>query len=327
MSIKDKLKKIKILKKIKNKHDVNIRFENDKKQFLENWIESSENDTKRGYKILLLVHSLEKGMTSKKMRQFGYDKIKNIAELLNNYSRGNIDFAFISGVNAIRAYCEIYEKNNWTEKEEYLFSIEELKKYEDIKMIPVGSHKLYLNDFINDSKIDFEKFLKSRHSVRNFKKNRISQTDFEKAVKMATYTPTACNRQMCKFYYIKNELKREQAIKFGNGLTNFQLENTNIILVSYDISSFCFVGDRNQGWFNAGLVSMNFVNALHSLGIGSCFIQFGNDYENEKKLKELIGIPSNEKIAVMIAAGYYDEISTIPYSSRKEIEEISRVIS
>lgn len=67
---------------------------------------------------------------------------------------------------------------------------------------------------------------------------------------------------------------------------------------------------------------MNFVNALHSLGIGSCFIQFGNDYKEEKQLKQILNIPESEKISVIIAAGYYKDKSIIPYSSRKYRKEI-----
>lgn len=326
MKLKDKLRKIKLLKKIKNAYDIKHSFYNDRVLFSKNWIESEENDTKRGYNIILLVHSLEKGMTSKEPRCFGFEKIKTIVDKLEKYNKSNIDFAYILGVNCLRSYCEFYENNGWNDRDEYIYTKDLLKKYQDIKTIPVGSHEIYLNEFIEDSKIDYNKFLKSRHSVRNFKSEQISDDDFLKAVSITLNTPTACNRQMCKIYYIKDKEKRDKAIKFGNGLTNFQLENTNLIIVTYDISSFCFLGDRNQGWFNAGLVSMNFVNSLHSLGIGSCFIQFGNEYDSEKELKELLNISSSEKIAVIIAAGYYDDVSIIPYSTRKEVKDISKII-
>lgn len=69
---------------------------------------------------------------------------------------------------------------------------------------------------------------------------------------------------------------------------------------------------------------MNFVNVLHSLRNGSCCIQFDNTNKKEKTLKKLINIPSNERIGVIVCAGYYDKISKILYSSRKSIEEIYR---
>ena len=142
---------------------------------------------------------------------------------------------------------------------------------------------------------------------------------------MAIKTPTACNRQMCKIYYMKSiNSKRviEHYAKGGLGL--FDLTNANYFVITFDISANYFIGERNQGWFNSGLVTMNFVNALHSLGIGSCCIQFGNSFKEEVKMKEELNIPKSERIGVIITAGYYDEISKIPYSTRKPIDEIYR---
>ena len=155
---------------------------------------------------------------------------------------------------------------------------------------------------------------------------KITDDDARKAVLMAIKSPSACNRQMCKIYFINDETKRERTIKYGHGLTNFNLNNTNIFIITFDISSYCSIGDRHQGWFNAGLIAMNFVNALHSIGIGTCFIQFGNDINEELELKRLLNIPENEKISIMIAAGYYKDESIIPYSTRKDINEIYRKI-
>ena len=52
------------------------------------------------------------------------------------------------------------------------------------------------------------------------------------------------------------------------------------------------------------MFSTNFVNALHSLGIGTCFIQFANSSNEVEKLKELNEIPSKERISVILYAGY-----------------------
>lgn len=66
---------------------------------------------------------------------------------------------------------------------------------------------------------------------------------------------------------------------------------------------------------------MNLVNAFHSLGIGTCFIQFHNSFREEKKLKILNKIPLNERIAVILYAGYYDKKSIFAVSPRKDIED------
>ena len=47
--------------------------------------------------------------------------------------------------------------------------------------------------------------------------------------------------------------------------------------------------------------------------------------KEEQEFKKLLDIPSSERVAVIITAGYYDEVSRIPYSTRKDISEIYRV--
>lgn len=111
---------------------------------------------------------------------------------------------------------------------------------------------------------------------------------------------------------------------YAQGLGLFDLTNANYFVITFDVSANYFVGERNQGWFNSGLVTMNVVNALHSLGIGSCCIQFGNSFKEEQEFKNLLNIPNNERIGVIVTAGYYDNVSRIPYSTRKPIEEIYR---
>ena len=164
--------------------------------------------------------------------------------------------------------------------------------------------------------------LKSRHSVRDFSSRKIKDEDIEKCIEMALLTPTACNRQMVHIRYIENDDKKNLIKKVGMGFSGFELDNTNIFLISFDMNFACFIGERNQGWFNSGLVSMNFVNALHSLGIGSCFVQFGNSFKEEEFVKKELGIPYNERIAVIVAAGYYKENNKVLRSPRKKINDV-----
>ena len=115
---------------------------------------------------------------------------------------------------------------------------------------------------------------------------------------------------------------RRNVINYSLGKGGLYLKGVNTFIITFDINRLKGKGERNQGYFNAGLFSNNFVNALHSLGIGTCFIQFANSVSDEEKLKNLNEIPSNERIAVILYAGYYDEKSIFCVSPRKDFEEI-----
>lgn len=121
-------------------------------------------------------------------------------------------------------------------------------------------------------------------------------------------------------------IKKNIIINYGQGFGNFELENANIFIITYDTAAFHFIGERNQGYFNAGLFSMNFVNALHSQGIGSCFVQFGNSKKDENIIKKICGISSSERIAVLVSAGYYEENISAPKSPRKDKKDVFKII-
>ena len=326
-----------MLKKIKNIICANfivrkirkyIDFKRDKNFFAKTYMYSNPiTKEKLEYDMLFEIHKLEKGFAvSKNLRPFGVDKIKRIIRDIEEYEKHNYEngFSYNLAYSSLLEYKKFYEEHKWTDREEYNIVKSFLDNNKEFDYIPVGAFDLKKNDFIDKALIDYNSFISSRRSIRNFANKELLDEDIRKAVEMAIKTPTACNRQMCKIYYIKSKEGKKVIEDYAQGLGLFDLTNANYFVITFDLSANYFVGERNQGWFNAGLVTMNFVNALHSLGIGSCCIQFGNTFKEEQEFKKLLNIPSSERIGVIVTAGYYDEVSRIPYSSKKPIEEIYR---
>ena len=112
--------------------------------------------------------------------------------------------------------------------------------------------------------------------------------------------------------YIINNINKKNGVNFNSA---------NIFIITFDINGLYGSGGRNQGYFNAGLFSMNLINSFHSIGIGSCFIQYDNNFEEEEKLKKFNKIPSNERIAVIILSGYYKKKSIFTISQRKNLSD------
>ena len=185
-----------------------------------------------------------------------------------------------------------------------------------------GSYVLTKEELKNDYSIDYKKFIKSRHSLRNYKNERLKIEDIKEAIEMAKYSPSACNRQYIKVHYYPIGKMKENVINFSVGKGGIDLEGVNTFIITYDANGLQGAGERNQGYFNAGLFSTNLANSFHSLGIGTCFIQFSNSVEAEEKLKRFNDIPFNERIAVILYAGYYDEKSIFCVSPRKPFEDI-----
>ena len=298
----------------------------DKNFYMLNQMYASKDNKGNGnsYNIILNTHSLEKGLSHFDLRPFGEEKIKIIIDLLKkqlvfgNYERL---FSFINGINSLREYKKVYEEHQWTDKLEYKEVFEFLSKYEKIIEQKTGAYILTKEELRNDYNIDYNKFIKSRHSTRNYKNMPLKMEDIKKAVNMAKYTASSCNRQYVKIHYYPKGKMRQNIIDYSLGKGGLYLKGVNTFIITFDANGLTGPGERNQGYFNAGLFSTNFVNALHSLGIGTCFIQFANSSKEEEKLKELNQISSKERIAVILYAGYYDDKSIFCVSPRKDFEE------
>ena len=278
-----------------------------------------------GYESIIHTHTLEKGMEHFELRPFAVQKtehIMNIIKLESKFENYKNTFAYINGVNSLREYKRIYERHNWTDKEEYTKVNEFLKKYEKVEEQKAGAYILNKTELEKDYKIDYLKFVKSRHSTRNYKNAPLKLEDVQAAVEMAKYSASACNRQYIKLHYYPSGKMRENVIHYALGKGGLYLDGVNTFIVTFDVNGLSGAGERNQGYFNAGLYSTNLVNAFHSLGIGTCFIQFANSVKDEEDLKKKNDIPEYERIAVILFAGYYDEKSIFAVSPRKDIKEL-----
>ena len=283
---------------------------------------ANKSQLNSGYVILLEGHALEKGMTSPKPREFGVAKTALIIEKLKLYEENKWakDFAYEFGIGILTSYAHFYEEHGWIESDNYK-TVKEFLSARKTAAPKVGAMTLERSKFIKDAKIDYDKFLSSRHSIRRFENKKLTSTDIKKAMQMVSKTPTACNRQMVKAYFIRNDKVKKKIVPYSKGMTNFDNDSANMIVVTYDATAFRW-HEMHQGFFNAGLFSMNLVNALHSLGIGSCMLEYFAETKEEAEEKAIIGIPENEKIAVVIAAGYYPEKTVVPCSHRKSVSDL-----
>lgn len=289
--------------------------------YSKNFMLSSVTKNKLDYRMLMIIHSIEKGLCNKdNARPFAKSKVEELIKLIEIFELRNYNksFAYNLALSILEEYCIFYEKNSFIKEKEYdrvsTFLSKRIYTKQKCGMMEYKP---------NIKEINYLELVQSRHSVRNFSDEKINLDEIKYAISASIASPSACNRQMIKTYYYPNSTSKNEIVsQYAQGLSGFDKKNINYCIITYDENSFCIPGEKNQGMFNAGLFSMNFVNALHSKNIGSCFIQFGNKMKEEKKLKEKLGIKSNERVAVIIALGKYKEVSYVPISCRKSIEDI-----
>jgi nitroreductase len=178
------------------------------------------------------------------------------------------------------------------------------------------------NQIYNATKIDFETFVKSRHSIRHFSQEPVDIKLIKKAVEMAIFTPSVCNRQAWRLYVLTEHILKGISLKLQGGNRGFTDQISTVLIITCDLQNFVSVYERNQAWIDGGMFAMSLIYALHAMNLGTCCLNWCKTYQTDLALRKAIGIPNNDIIIMMIAVGNLPEKFHVTISKRKSIDEV-----
>lgn len=176
--------------------------------------------------------------------------------------------------------------------------------------------------------MEFLDCIKGRRSVRRFADKPIEHDVFERIVEAASYSPSWKNSQIVRYLVIED---KETIEKIANdcvlGFTfnaKTMLNAPALILVTYITGRSGYERDgsystsKGDGWemFDAGIATQTLSLAAHAEGVGSVIMGIFD----EEAIAELVGIPEGQKLATVVAAGYLNEIPSMP--KRKSVEDL-----
>lgn len=318
MNLKEILKTSDLLRRPVKRSKNYIEFLSDARDFSDHYAEIIEKEGDYSYRLMLLIHQLEKGMCRDNPRPFGKDKVGQIIRIIKEETSENeMQFEYKLAKATLLAWNNLYEEHNWEMDRDVKAFIENLSPV-DVK---AGRELLKVPRKEIESGL-FSDLLFSRRSVRDFEEKPLQQADVDFALKCFIAAPTACNRQMCKVYKVESKEKKDLLVNTILGVGGFNINAVTLFIITYDVGAFEFYGERNQGYVNVGLTAMNFANGLHARGIGSCFMQWSNKRSDDEKVRSELGIPERERIGLVLGAGYYKDDIYIPCSTRKSVDDI-----
>lgn len=260
-------------------------------------------------------HTIEKGIALPKPRLgFGEEKIKDLilktTLYITNFGEDNLTRNIASVLNEYLIYHKI---NNF--ESDFLVNIQGFISNLEIEKKSGGVKEFELSNITPDI---FETFMKSRTSVRNFKNIEVENSIIIKAVEIAKYVPSVCNRQGWKVHIYKGEQK-DKLLMLQNGNVGFRESIKNIAIITGDIRYFSS-NERNQIGIDSGIFSLSFIQSLYSLGIASCALNTCVSVKTERKMKRLGSIPNNEKLIMYLALGYPKDNCMVAKSQRRASE-------
>lgn len=273
--------------------------------------------------ILLLAHSLEKGMGIENPRQgFGVKKAGQLVEILSAYSLNggkDSDFEFIEGISVLRKYLE-YSSNTGTDVERIAEQVQAL--FDACSNVKAGIEWINMPQlYANMDQKAAEYFMKSRHSIRSFKKEQVDEWDIREALKLAQRAPSACNRQPSKVYWTTDceTVRKMNHLIPGNKGFEEAIPNWAIITTE---RSFFNRSEYFQWYVNGGIFAAYFTEGLHANKIGSCIFQIPIEWENAPLIRKLAKVPDSEAIIAAVGFGYANDNTKILSAARRTTDEI-----
>lgn len=167
-----------------------------------------------------------------------------------------------------------------------------------------------------------EAFFATRRSLRIYEQVSVPSEVLQRAATLAQQAPSVCNRQSGRVRFYSEEKRKSAILALQDGNKGFGHEIPTVAVISSDLRSFHGGHERNQGYVDGGLFAMALTFALHSLGLGSCMMNWCTDPETDRKLRRLLDIPDNEIVITLMSVGCLPESYHVARSRRRPLSEV-----
>ena len=275
------------------------------------------------YSIIIQVHIIEKGLSLKDCRPgFGIPKAIALLDSCYKYYKIYEDVETLSFVlSVIKKYIE-FNRQNGIETKEIIQKYTSLVSFIEKKDCPtiLGGDKLvFRKDVEKAIAIPYFDFVKSRHSIRTFSDKKINKSMLEKALEIAAYTPSACNRQPWGAHIFTNKENIIKILDIQTGARQFKEMVGALIIVTSTRKAF-YGGEYNQWLVNGGMYAMSLIHAIHSVGLGCIPLNLGIPNDRIKQIWQIGKIDDSEVPIVLLAVGHLPDEFKVATSYRFPIK-------
>lgn len=159
-----------------------------------------------------------------------------------------------------------------------------------------------------------------RRSVRYYLNKKVEFDVVEKAMKVAALSPSACNRQAFKFLFYNDHSIVNKIAQIPGGVAGYEVPSIAVVIGSY--RAYFDERDVNAPVIDSSLATMAFIFALETLGLSSVCINWPNLPDRDRNIRQVIHLEKDEFVVMLIGIGYPDPEGKIPYSAKKEINDL-----
>lgn len=291
------------------------------------YLSSLNNDSgiAHRYRLRRNTHRLEKGLISRPRRElFALDYIgETVVSYESLYASANTenrDELYNWSTSVLKAYFEAVQAAKDLRVEPLherfcrVFSSEQAEEprspyHRDTKPLAISIDAMH-------------ELAHRRRSVRWYEQRPVPREIIDKAVVVAGYSPSACNRQPFEFLIFDDPEQIAKVSAAPMGVKGFNHQFPGFAVIVGKLHAYPYERDRHLIYIDASLAAMSFEYALEVQGVASCSINWPDIPAREKMIAKLLGLQSDERVIMCISFGFPDPTGMVPYSQKKSLNEL-----
>lgn len=286
---------------------------------------SKKDELSSFYLLRRNTHRIEKGILMKPRRpSFALDYLE---ETVNCYIRcieSNLSSRFTSDIhwsrNVLEKYFSITESSTLRNRmlEKFTQHLDDCNNSGEVQMVPY-------NRLLEEQPVTYDalwKLARQRRSVRWFIQKEVPRELLDKAVLLASQSPSSCNRQPYKYWFFDSREQVENLVKLPIGTGGFDHNIPVFGVVTGDLSAFFSERDRHGIYVDSSLSIMAFMFALETLGLSSCPLNWPDIEFRERKMAKELKLDKHERVIMCMAIGWPDLSGQVAFSQKQPLNEL-----
>lgn len=175
--------------------------------------------------------------------------------------------------------------------------------------------------------MNFPELIKTRQSVRRYDTQPVEKEKLMQCLEAARMAPSASNSQPWYFIIVDDpELKNKLAMATFDPVLSFNKFTLQapvmIVMVVEKPGLLTRLGSKvkNKEWsqLDHGIAAGHLCLQAAEIGLGTCMI----GWFSEKKVKEMLGVPKEKSISLIISLGYPSDNYRLREKTRKPLGEV-----
>ncbi|QDS88349.1 malonic semialdehyde reductase [Rosistilla ulvae] len=202
------------------------------------------------------------------------------------------------------------------------------QKYTNASLVntsDLSPQRPYLRNLTNPPTVsydDLHALAIRRRSVRWFLERKVDRNLLDKAILLASQSPSACNRQPFRFIIVDEQPLLSNLVDLPMGTAGYAQNIPVFVVIVGSQTNYFHERDRHLIYIDASLAAMSFILASETLGLSSCCINWPDIEERETAIADALTLEIHERPVMCIAVGYADPQEKVAFSQKKSLEEL-----